>query len=242
MKEKSGQKKSMLVSSWILLCVLMLFLPAIIARGQEASLLSHVQMRPAAAGTLDAKAREIPIVYALYRRRFFFDSFSIAAVTEDTSGAQIALLREKAEELEKAGVLTEALADEVWAKLAIPPTEIGAESADGFSAARWTFFSEEKRLLETVYCWWHAGTGCVVNFSADIDTKNADAAAMLSAYRDYLGLDGLDDWQDIAQSADHSACLSKRGQIYLSCCTQENQLMLSAVSLSPEEAETVLQQ
>lgn len=230
------EKDKLCALALLLCCVLSLFLPRAAARRQEAALLSNVLPRAAQAGALDENAREVPLVYALYRRRFWGSALVLSLRTGQEGSSALARLREKADELEDAGVLPETLANAVSQALEATPCETACGDAGGFCAVNRTLYDGQKKQYSSIECEWHAATGRVVYFLADTDAAQADAAAMLQAYRAYLGLGALNDWQDVGETTgERAACWSGTGQLFLYCYTRDGQLRMGALSRGPEE-------
>ena len=237
----------------VLCSLLSLCLPAVFARMQDTAVLSRELPRPAQESTLDERARDIPLVYALYRRRYLVSPTFPSTIQNDGTGDGTALLQMKLSELTQAGVLPEAPAQQIQELLSIPPLYTGCDTGGDFSAAEQgsstKSLSEPGGLLSepadelSVMLYWHTDTGLIVSLQASVDASKTDANELLRRYRAYLGLDVLDDWMAVdLESEAKAACFSPTGQLYLYCFAQERELALGAVSLSLEEmTETFLQ-
>ena len=72
---------------------------------------------------------------------------------------------------------------------------------------------------------------------AVVSALAAEGVAALDAYRSYLGLDTLTDWQpfDVADSnQDTAAEWSASGQIYLYCSVQKGNFAIGAISVTQD--------
>lgn len=244
---QGGKRKGALVSILALVLALLssllfLFLPAVYAHMQDAAVLSRELPRPVEEGALAQRAREIPLVYTLYRRRYLVGSVFSPVIPNDETGAGTALLQNKISELTGAGVLPEEPAQQMQELLNLSPTYTGCDTSGEFSAAEQGYL-QEPASSSSVMLYWHTDTGLVVSLQASVDASEMDAKELLRQYRAYLGVDVLDDWIDIDLDSEAKAAgWSQTGQLYLYCSAQEQELAFGAVSLSLEEMnETFLQ-
>lgn len=245
MKEMNRSRKTPLVFMLVpaLLCsLLLLCLPAVCVRMQDAAVLSRELSRPAGEGALSERAREIPLVYALYRGRYLVGPALPSVIPDDETGTGTALLQNKISELTQAGVLPEAPARQIQKLLNTLPTYTGCDTGGDFSAAEQEYWLEPENS-SSVMLYWHTGTGLAVSLRASVNASGTDTKELLRQYRAYLGVDVLDDWADLdLESEATAACFSPTGQLYLYCSAQETELAFGAVSLSLEEMnETFLQ-
>lgn len=220
-KEKNGLWP-MLVSAaaCCTMAALALGLPAAAARWQDARLLSRPAERPVVAGALSEQARGIPVLYALHKERYLAGSSPWAA---DTSGQAVEQIAQRAEELRAAAVLD----DETMAALAALLAQ-GGEKAEPGAAAQPQEQREFYRACTPMSAQgdradltWHAGSGLVTELSLVLPCCPQDGQAVVEAYRTYLGLDLLEDWQPAALESGGAACWSPTGQAYLYCSSRE---------------------
>ena len=244
---RAGKRKGPLVPAFALvlalLCsLLFLCLPAVSVRMQDAAVLSRELPRPAEEGALAERAREIPLVYALYRRRYLVGPGYSTALEDDGTGEGTAHLKDRTSELAYAGVLPEETAQQIQALLSLTPMYAKCDTGGDISAAmQWCRTGQGNDLDVMLY--WHTDTGCVVSFEAAVDASGIDTKELLCQYRAYLGVDMLDDWTDLElKDETRAACWSQAGQLYLYCYVREKELSFGAASLSLEEmTETFLQ-
>lgn len=241
--KRKGMRASILALVLALLCSLMfLCLPAVYVHMQDTAVLSRELSRSAEEGALGKRAREIPLVYALYRRRYLVGSGFSPVIQNDETGAGTVLLQNKISELTEAGILPAVPAQQIQEILNISPMYRGCDTSGDFSAAEQGYWQEPANS-SSVMLYWHTDTGLVVSLQASVDVSEMDAKELLRQYRAYLGVEVLNDWMDIDLDGEaKAASWSQTGQLYLYCSAQEQELVFGAVSLSLEEMdETFLQ-
>lgn len=209
-----------------------LSLPSALAAWDDWQLLHTAAVRPAVAGTLSQKARDLPTAYALYRRRQLSGSQPLEHPAEP--GAAAPLLAEKTRALHDAGVLSESLYTEAIARLSAADTASQSRQ-DGFSFAMCAEAPKGESPSDTVEAEWIDATGIATRYRITGISCKDDPQDLLEAYQIYLGLQTLTDWQPLSSDlfADGTiTAWSAEGQIYLYCCTNEQGLQLGAVSFS----------
>ena len=215
---------------------------AVSVRMQDAAVLSRELPRPAEEGALAERAREIPLVYALYRRRYLVGPGYPSALQDDGTGEGTAHLKNQISELTRAGILPEEMSQQIQEFLSLTPGYVYCDTGGDISAARQWCLTGQGNGSE-VMLYWHTDTGCVVSFEADVDASGIDTKEFLRQYRAYLGVDILNDWADVElKDETAAACWSQAGQLYLYCYVRKTALTFGAASLSLEEmTETFLQ-
>ena len=226
-----------------LLCsLLFLCLPAVSVRMQDAAVLSRELPRPAEEGALAERAREIPLVYALYRRRYLVGPGYPSTLVDDGTGEGTEHLKDQISELARAGILPEEMSRQIQELLSLTPVYVQCDTGGDISAAMQWCRTGQGHDAEVIL-YWHTNTGCVVSFEAAVDASGIDTKEFLRQYRAYLGVDVLDDWAGLElKDETAAACWSQAGQLYLYCYVRETELAFGAASLSLEEmTETFLQ-
>lgn len=156
--------------------LLSLGLPAACAGLQEGRLLARPLARPAVEGALCQAARELPLADALCQRRYLEGTAYHPPLAPAPPAWQAGQLGAKAAELQKAGLLNDALTDALAALLAQPGGEASGQgqglaqtagdapaAPSDFSAAQYSVWSEEKETGGSLLLYWHTGTGRVVH-------------------------------------------------------------------------------
>ena len=244
---RDGKRKGPLAPAFALvlalLCsLLLLCLPAFCMRMQDAAVLSQALPRPEEEGALAQRARETPLVYALYRRRYLIGPGYSTALQDDGTGEGTAHLKDRISELAHAGVLPEETAQQIQEFLSLTPVYVQCDTSGNISAAGQLCRTGQGKDSE-VMLYWHTDTGCVISFEATVDASGIEPEEFLRQYRAYLGVDVLDDWAGLeVKDETAAACWSQAGQLYLYCFVRETGLSFGAASLSLEEmTETFLQ-
>lgn len=155
--------------------LLSLGLPAACAGLQEGRLLARPLARPAVEGALCQAARELPLADALYQRRYLEGTAYHPPLAPAPPAWQAGQLGAKAEELQKAGLLDDALTAALASLLAQPGGEASGQgqglaqtagdtpaAQSDFSAAQYSVWSEEDGTGGFLLLYWHTGTGRVV--------------------------------------------------------------------------------
>lgn len=219
-----------------LLCLLSMALPAAAASWQDAQLLKREIPRPVPAVLPSEQAQEIPVLYALYRKRYLSGiEISADPVPADAAG-QAALLSGKVEELREAGVLPQDCAQKIGKILKQPSSAAYTQEQDGFSGSIYHIYpGQADGPAGSVALQWHRKTELVTSCSVHAQLAPRDAAAFLDAYRKYLGLDALTDWETADTGGASTAYWSESGQIYLYYTLQSGRLSFGAIFLSREE-------
>lgn len=221
-----------------LACAAGLALPCAMAAWEDSRLCAEPVARPAVSGTMSGSGRKIPAAYELFRKRLLSGTEISVPDTSADPSETAGTLMQKTQALADAGVLPDALAERVASML--PGTrEALQRGQDGVSAAVCQAWSYDDAVQSGWRCeaQWLDSCGLVTEYSVTLSESGADAAAALDAYRSYLGLDELTDWQpfDAADSnPDTAAEWSADGQIYLYCSVQEGNFALGAVSVTQD--------
>lgn len=156
--------------------LLSLGLPAACAGLQEGQLLARPLARPAVEGALCQAARELPLADALYQRRYLEGTAYHPPLAPAPPAWQAGQLGVKAAELQKAGLLDDALTAALAGLLAQPGGEASGQgqglaqtagdapaAPSDFSAAQYSVWSEEDGTGGSLLLYWHTGTGRVVH-------------------------------------------------------------------------------
>lgn len=219
-----------------LVCLLSVVLPAAYGFWSNAYLLSADVARPAVEGQLSEQAQEIPVVYALYRKRIL-SGFEMSAASQETDTAEQAhRLAELLEGLENEGVLPQRCREKADEIFKLPFAAAFYQEEDGFRQDTYLGYSEGEPSGGSVEVMvqQHQQTGLVTACTVAGVQLQEDAAALLRTYCSYLGLDSLTDWQRVETQEESAACWSKMGQLYLFCSLQGERFFIGAFSL-PEE-------
>ena len=213
-------------------CAACLALPCAASAAADARLLSAAAVRPEVPGALSSRGRALDTAYALYRKRQLSGAAVTAAQQPAEADGTAALLCEKAQALVDAGVLDAQTAP------ALPDGALWATQCaqDGLAEAALMQCGQAAALVSAQ---WLEPGGPVTAFATSTPAHGEEADEMLRAYRTYLGLDALDDWQPVAPDgfSDGGAALwSAEGQVYVYCTAGPDGVRLGAASLSPQEA------
>lgn len=217
--------------------LLLLALPTVVARWCDARLVSTTIPRPIMEGQLSGQAQEIPVVYGLYRKRILSHNELPSNAPETDPEAQAHSLSEVLWELEQAGVMTPACRKNAEEILTLPSAVAYTTESDGFvqmSYLGYTPTGSSRNILVQQ----QADTGLVTSCCLDAE-GTADTAALLEAYRRYLGLERLTDWQTAQTETGGTACWSREGQLYVYCSFREGRFAIGAVSMAEKELQAV---
>lgn len=218
--------------------LLLLMLPAGVARWCDANLVSGSVPRPAMEGQLSQQAQDIPVVYGLYRKRILSGSESDMNVSETDAEALACSLTDTLRELETAGVLPAVCLAKADTIRDLPDAIAYIGREDGFVQKSYLgHVQTQTGPSKSIVIQQQEETGLVVACTMDAE-GSADTSALLSAYRSYLGLDGLADWQTL-QTETGAACWSCEGQLYLYCSFGGGRFALGAVSMDAETLKAV---
>lgn len=220
-----------------LACAASLALPCGAAVWEDSCLHAVPVARPAVAGTLNGDARKLPAAYELFRKRLL----SGAEIGESEAAADAAqmaaTLAEKTRALADAGVLPAGLAEQVLSLLP-KSREAFQRGQDGVSAGVCQWWTDtEPGCNWRCEAQWLSSCGIVTSYSVTLPAADADAGSVLEAYRSYLGLDALEDWQTpgAASLAPGAAVMwSAEGQLCLSCAAGPDGFSLGAVSVEQD--------
>lgn len=221
-----------------LMCLLSVMLPMGYGFWSDAYLLSADMERPAIDGQLSEQAQEIPIVYALYRKRILSGFDMSTATREMETTEQANRLRELLEGLKNADVLPRGCWETANEIFRFPSAMAYDQEQDGFQQNTYLGYPEAEAL----------GTGVEVMVQQHEQTElvtactiaggvqpQDDADDLLHIYRSYLGMDSLQDWKKLETQEESAAWWSEMGQIYLFCSLQEGRFFIGAFSLPKEE-------
>ena len=219
-----------------ILCLFSMALPWVFASWHDARLLETDIPRPVSVELPSEQAQEIPVLYALYRKRYLSGMEMDAPYTPADAAEQAAILSAKAEDLQNAGVLPEECLQKIEDIFLRPSSAAYSQEQDGLLGGTYLAYPDTThKQLESVAVQWHRKTGLVTSCSVTVQLMDKDADIFLNAYRTYLGLDVLTDWETAETGGASAACWSKSGQIYLYYTFQEDRLSFGAISLSTEE-------
>lgn len=229
-------KSRLLTALATLACAASLALPCAATAWEDSRLHAAPVARPAVAGALNGHARENTVVYELFRKRLLSGT-ELSELEACTDAAEMTeTLCEKTRDLDDAGVLPAGLAEQVLSQTP-KSQEAFQRDQDGVSAGscqQWT--DAEPGALSFWRCdaQWLSSSGLVTSYSVTLPAADTDAGGVLEAYRSYLGLDELTDWQTPAVSSPSpytAALWSAEGQLYLYCTAGPDRFSLGAVSV-----------
>ncbi len=215
----------------LLCCTLFLRIPKLWGRWCDERLLNTPLQRPAVEGMLSPEEKEIPLLNALYKKRYLGGNSTYKSSGE-ISASEEAQLKEKVSEmigrLVEAGVIPAELApgEESFAG----EYQLKSDELSGFESIH---FEKSRIVVE-----WHKETGRVIG--CQVPTENAealkDASVLLENYKTYLEIENLDDWkQSDPKNGSVQACWSEKGQAYLHCSGKPNCFEIGIISLPPVE-------
>lgn len=235
-----GRPAAVLVTAGVLLlCGASLLLPGIWGARQEAALMEGPLPRPAVAGLPDEQARAIPILYDLYRARLQPGNFG----WQEGDASLLPQLERRLAHLAEAGVLPREMTEAVQPVLdAAAAGEEGTsfltQQTGSFAGVQVTAGANAPGRSGPDYGFvsavWDTATGGVVSLNLSGTLPHADPAAILDAWRQDLGLDALDDWQDETMENGLTSW-SDKAQVYLYCAVEETGLRLTMTNLSGME-------
>lgn len=194
---------------------------------------------------LEALSRELLLLLGLEKGEICLQPVAVTAVYEDVCRS----LPERAfrlawqgedtlRELETAGVLPAACLAEADTIRDLPDAIAYIGREDGFVQKSYLgHVQTQTGPSKSIVIQQQEETGLVVACTMDAE-GSADISALLSAYRSYLGLDGLTDWQTL-QTETGAACWSCEGQLYLYCSFGSGRFALGAVSMDEETLKAV---
>ena len=136
-------------------------------------------------------------------------------------------------ELERAGVLPSACREESEEIFHTPTAVAYAGRQDGF--VQQTYLGYAQTGKGSISVQQEEKSGLVTACAVSAKVTGEDTAA----YRSYLGLDALTDWQTARMESDGSACWSLEGQVYLYCTFENDRFAVGAVSMGEETLESV---
>lgn len=229
----------LLTAGVVLLCGASLLLPGVWGARQEAALMENPLPRPAVAGLPDEQARAIPILYDLYRARLQPGNFG----WQEGDASLLPRLEQRLDHLAEAGVLPREMIEGVRPVLdAAAAGEEGAsfltQQTGSFAGVQITAGADASGRGGPDYGFvsavWDTATGGVVSLNLSGTLPAADPAAILDAWRQDLGLDALDDWQDETMENGLTSW-SDKAQVYLYCAVEETGLRLTMTNLSGME-------
>ena len=221
-----------------LACAASLALPCAMATWEDSRLCATPVARPAVSGTMSGSGRKIPAAYELFRKRLLSGTEISVADTSANPAETAGTLMQKTQALADAGVLPDALAERVVSMLTETREALQC-GQDGVSEAVCQGWKYGDGVQSGWRCeaQWLDSCGLVTNYSVMLSASGVDVVAALDAYRSYLGLDTLTDWQpfDVADSnQDTAAEWSASGQIYLYCSVQKGNFAIGAISVTQD--------
>lgn len=224
MSRQTGTRLVLLFLSAV--CLLSLGLPFVYRAGSDVWLQKRGTLRPVQADALSAQGQAVPLAYALYRNRF-----APATALETSADAQQVQqeLQEKLAALSAAGALPEPVTKRAGWIMAQQPADTTRKLENGFASATWLVLPEEEQTAYAVTACWQEKTDCVVSCTVSATQIPTDLAPNLAAYRSYLGLDALTDWEALP-SEEGARAWSQAGQLALACRWRDGQFTLEAKS------------
>lgn len=225
------------------MCLLLLALPAGYGRWSDTRLLHSVFARPQLEGVLDQQAQQIPVLYALYRKRYLEEEYHDYVDYSNSAEKQMQLQRmaEAVENLGISGVLPQTLAERLAQQL---------EKSEQVSVWRQTGGFVGSSAFVAKIGWQGSSctieqfeeTGQVTHLVCPIEPwMEISPQEVMEHYRSYLGLLELKDWEwKNTANPNQAGMWSDQGQIYLYCNVEEpyQMLTLGAFSIDPEQFRT----
>lgn len=217
--------------------LLMLMFPKGVACWCDAALFADTVPRPVMEGQLSETAQEIPVLYALYRKRILSGGEMEVAVEETDAGEQAESMAETLGKLERAGVLPPVCREEADNIFRAPTAVAYAGRQDGF--VQRTYLGYAQTGKKSISVQQEEQTGLVTACTVSAKGAGEEAAEYLLAYRSYLGLDTLTDWQTAQMGSGSAACWSLEGQVYLYCTLGNDRFAVGAVSMGEDTLDSV---
>lgn len=215
------------------ICLLSLALPLFYRNWGSGQLSRQGTLRPETPGMLSDAAQEHPLIYALYRNRFaVHTALELPGDTQQIKEE----LQTKTESLADAGALPDLVARRARWILEQPAQETACKSENGFAGATYLIKQEEAPGSCWISACWQENTGVVVSYSVTEDAAVQNLEHYLEAYRNYLGVEELTDWQAGTREREAWAW-SQAGQLSLFCCRQGSGFLLGAVSQAEPRAD-----
>lgn len=213
----------------LMLCICSLAIPTFVAMGQDIKLLSRPFPREQAEDLISEKARKIPIVYALHKRKNMEARYGQEEI--ELSEKIVAQLNNTLTQLEQFKVLTHEQIQEINQILQHEQASIYCrKDIAGFIEIGVSVF-KSNYASEQIYIVIHEKTGKVSQFYYSTDTK---LQSSLQEWKQYLGLGEIDDFTQIKKT---NAECSKTAQLYLHCTQNEkNQISFSATAMNNSDA------
>lgn len=245
MKQINRLPRPVMAVLLVLAGLLMLLLPAGVAHLGDAELFSGTVPRPAMEGQLSGQAQEIPVVYALYRRRILSGGEESLSDARETSTAEQALsMSGTVRAMADAGILPQSCRNAAKAVFESPDAMAFTGQQNGFIQKSYQGYDGPTGEYRSISIQQQEETGlvtaCAVSAEMpDWQEEACTAEEILKSYRDYLGLGELTDWQTAGTAAGGAVGWSETGQIYLYCSFGEERFALGAVSLSEEQLEII---
>ncbi len=224
-----------------LLCLGLLFTPSGWAAIQRMQLIRTSTPRPAGEGLLTEQARSIPALYALHAA----SSLEQTLTWEESQDARADLqcLLDEIPALEAAGVFT--AKDRAVLEQYLLQEEFSLQTAKADLLLCFSGSSVQEPPVPSRYIEWQMDTqeGLLVSASLPLIAEQT-APQMLAAYRAYLGVDALSDWQTVnlpeGLGGENAAALwSAQGQAYLYCACDGWRTFLGLYAMSREELDAL---
>ena len=233
-----GRLQPVILGLLSMLCLASMALPAAYAAWYDARLLDVDIARPVEDTQLSEQAQQIPVVYALYRKRYLSGIEMNSSWTTADTTEQADILSQKMEELKNARLLPSQAVQKADQILTAPFVMAYSQQQDGFTGSSCESYSPgQEHSNETARAQWHQKTGLVTSCTVSVKLEQMDVSPLLDRYRVYLGVDVLTDWQTVDTGGSSAVSWSPSGQVYLYYTIRSDSLSFGAVSLSAEEFE-----
>ena len=229
-KQARFPRRGAAVAGTALLCLASLGLPALAGAVQRAALRRATLARPAVAGTLDETARACPVVYDLWRAGDV--RAEPALLAGDAAGRAAAEAGSRLAAFEEAGLLPPAAGEAARALLA-GYTHDGCVWAGETGAFHTVQVMQGENFLQLI--WHESGAPVAFVLYAPGAGQGARPAAMLSAWKDALGVDALPDWEEEPAGEGGAAATSASAELGLYVTAGKDRLEL-ALRPAKEEA------
>lgn len=236
----------------LLCCAGLLGLPHAYTQRASKQLLQGFYPRPAIEEMLAEEAQEIPIVYALYQKRYLGADYRYS----NADGGMISQQSQNSEEdlmafsnlltgLVESNVICAENADKMIKILGNGMLNTGSnpESA-GFYRLILSAFDESDGTnnYKQATALLHDHTGKIVELNLNGFSVGENAEQLLKAYIHYLEVEPLNDFKASSSNTANKALFwSPTGQLYLYCAVKEDVFSFGVLSLPDEEVEKFFQ-
>lgn len=220
-----------------LCCGVLIFLPKMISKWSDQKLFGQEHLRPSVEGMLDEEGQSIPIVYALYQKRYLQQRYLKAAIGMEPKEDEWIMGLYENEVLPESFVqmLLPIMAENVEA-------ERNTQVQPGFCTTTYRKpWDEVRQSQEMITIEWYENTSHVITLHAELTNlipEEVNAQECLTHYQKYLGVEALNDWIASPSNSERIALLwSEKGQLYLYCRAIDSEFQLGARSMEKQDVQ-----